>query len=133
MTKLTRNDFIKYREEQKNEFSDKGIKSNVQVIIGVGTCGVAAGARETQKAFESEISAQNIESAEVSETGCMGLCRVEPTVEVRVPGMPSIIYGNVDEDVARKIVRKHIKGKVLINDYIFDKPSMDIIADGGQN
>ena len=59
----------------------------------------------------------------------MGLCYVEPTVEVKVPGMPDTIYGNVDADTARRIVRKHILGGKLVNEHIFDRPAKDIIKE----
>ncbi|MCK5672050.1 MAG: SLBB domain-containing protein, partial [Spirochaetales bacterium] len=57
----------------------------------------------------------------------MGLCYSEPTVEIVVPGMPPVIYGHVDETVAKEIVRKHIKEKTPVEDYIFDKPAADMI------
>ena len=59
----------------------------------------------------------------------MGLCFSEPTVEVAVPGMPRVIYGNVDENVARRIVKEHIIEKKLVSDHIFDKPAADIISE----
>jgi NADP-reducing hydrogenase subunit HndB len=58
----------------------------------------------------------------------MGLCHSEPTVEVVVPGMPRVIYGNVDCDTARKIVSEHLVGKRLVSDHVFDKPAADIIG-----
>ena len=64
---------------------------------------------------------------EVRRTGCMGLCHSEPTVEVVVPGMPTVVYGNVDAETARKIVSQHLERKLLVNDHIFDKPAADIV------
>jgi NADP-reducing hydrogenase subunit HndB len=57
----------------------------------------------------------------------MGLCHSEPTVEVDVPGMPRVIYGNVDAKVARRIVTEHLISKALVSEHIFDKPAVDII------
>ena len=64
----------------------------------------------------------------VRQTGCMGLCHSEPTVEVVVPGMPTVVYGNVDAETARKIVNQHVGRKLMVNDHIFDKPAADIVG-----
>ena len=100
---------------------------DVHIIIGMGTCGIAAGAKQVLEAFIDEIAAKKIENVTVKQTGCMGLCYVEPTVEVKVPGMPDTIYGKVDADVARKILKDHVVGKKLVSDHIFDRPSSDIL------
>jgi NADP-reducing hydrogenase subunit HndB len=97
----------------------------------MGTCGIAAGAKETLDAFVQTLEECELSNVRVTQTGCMGLCYVEPTVEVIVPGMPDVIYGKVDAEVARKIVRKHIINKGLINDHIYDHPSADIVGEGG--
>ena len=73
------------------------------------------------------LSEKGLTNVLIRQTGCMGLCHSEPTVEVVVPGMPTVIYGHVDADTARAIVDKHIVGKELISDKILDKPSIDII------
>ena len=128
MSKLNRSELIVLRNEKKKEFTAKAANGETKIIIGVGTCGVAAGARDTETAFKDELAIQNISNMTVlSETGCMGLCHVEPTIEVRVPGMPSVIYGNVDEKVAREIVKTHILEKEIVTSYVFDKPAADIV------
>jgi NADP-reducing hydrogenase subunit HndB len=58
----------------------------------------------------------------------MGLCHSEPTVEVIVPGMPPVIYGRVDAEVTKSIIQKHIIGRVLLGEYILDRPAIDILA-----
>ena len=62
----------------------------------------------------------------------MGLCYVEPTVEVITPGMPPVIYGKVDAAVAKVIVEDHIMRNKMVSDHVFDRPSADIIKDGGK-
>ena len=127
MSKLNRTELKNLREIKKKEFASAERDGSAKIIIGVGTCGVAAGARETEKAFEEELTVQNLSNTIIAETGCMGLCYAEPTVEVIVPGMPNVIYGHVDEKIAREIVIKHIKEKTLVEDHLFDKPAADII------
>ncbi len=128
MPKLTLEDLRKLRAEQKQALANRQTASpEVQVIIGMGTCGIAAGAKATSDAFRDELEKSGLTHVQVRQTGCMGLCYSEPTVEVAVPGMPAIVYGKVDAEVARRIVRKHIIGKLLINDHIYDKPAGDLV------
>jgi len=63
----------------------------------------------------------------VRQTGCMGLCHSEPTVEVLVPGMPAVIYGMVTPAVAKDIIVKHLIGKQMLDGHILDKPAIDIM------
>ncbi|MDD2240431.1 MAG: (2Fe-2S) ferredoxin domain-containing protein [Kiritimatiellae bacterium] len=98
-----------------------------RIIVGLGTCGIAAGAQETLTVFTEALKKAGMDRVEVRQTGCMGLCHSEPTVEVVVPGMPTVVYGNVDAETARKIVSQHLERKLLVNDHIFDKPAADIV------
>ena len=99
----------------------------MQVIVGMGTCGIAAGAKDTFAALVDTLTEKGLTNVLIRQTGCMGLCHSEPTVEVVVPGMPTVIYGHVDAVTAKAIVEKHILGKELISDKILDKPSIDIV------
>jgi NADP-reducing hydrogenase subunit HndB len=95
----------------------------------MGTCGIAAGAKSTLDSFLKLLDENKlVDSVLIRQTGCMGLCHVEPTVEVVVPGMPSVIYGPVDPAAADKIVKKHIIGRELLDDLIRDKPAADIVG-----
>jgi len=132
MAKMTLEELRKLRDEEKKGLSRRNVENkDTQIIIGMGTCGIAAGAKETLDVFVQTLEECELSNVRVTQTGCMGLCYVEPTVEVIVPGMPDVIYGKVDAEVARKIVRKHIINKALINDHIYDKPSADIVGEGG--
>ena len=128
MAKLTLADLRKMREE-KQKALDMRDSSNkdVQVVVGMGTCGIAAGAKDTFTALINTLSEKGLTNVLVRQTGCMGLCHSEPTVEVVVPGMPTVIYGHVDAATAKDIVAKHIVGKQLIEGKILDKPSIDIV------
>ncbi|HHU16579.1 MAG: (2Fe-2S) ferredoxin domain-containing protein [Kiritimatiellae bacterium] len=128
MAKLTLDDLRKLRDE-KQKAIEKRDPSNkdAQIIVGMGTCGIAAGAKETFNAIIDELDAKNISHVLVRQTGCMGLCHSEPTVEVIVPDMPTVIYGNVNAEVGKQIVNDHIVSKRLIDNHICDKPAMDIV------
>lgn len=131
MAKLTLEDLRKMRGEKQKamEMRDTSNK-DVQVIVGMGTCGIAAGAKDTFTALVNAINDKTLTNVLIRQTGCMGLCHSEPTVEVVVPGMPTVIYGNVDAATAKAVVEKHIIGHQLIDDKILDRPSIDIITNG---
>ena len=130
MAKLTLADLRKMREEKQKvlEMRESSNK-DVQVIVGMGTCGIAAGAKDTFTALINTLTEKGLTSVLVRQTGCMGLCHSEPTVEVIAPEMPAVIYGKVDAATAVEIVEKHIVGKQLIDNKICDKPSIDIIKE----
>ena len=128
MGKMTLEDLRKLREDKKSDMERRSAEGkDIEIIIGMGTCGIAAGAKDSLDAFLSALERTGLKNVLVKQTGCMGLCYVEPTVEVKVPGMPDTIYGKVDPAVARRIVEEHIVGKALVNNHIFDKPAADII------
>jgi NADP-reducing hydrogenase subunit HndB len=81
----------------------------VEVLVGMATCGIASGARETLNAIVDEISKEHIENVKVIQVGCIGHCHSEPIVQVNVPGQKPILYGKVDGQKGREIVKKHIK------------------------
>jgi len=128
MAKLTLEDLRRMRGEKQKamEMRDASNK-DVQVIVGMGTCGIAAGAKETFTTLIDTLTQKGLTNVLVRQTGCMGLCHSEPTVEVVVPGMPTVIYGHVDAATAKDIVEKHIVGHELIEGKILDKPSVDIV------
>jgi len=129
MAKMTLEELRKLRDKTKSDLNNRdNAGKEVQIIIGMGTCGIAAGSKEALEGFIDELKNQGITNAIVKQTGCMGLCYVEPTVEIKVPGMPNTIYGNVSADVAKEIVATHIVEKKLLSDHIFDKPAADIIG-----
>ncbi|MCX7655320.1 MAG: (2Fe-2S) ferredoxin domain-containing protein [Treponemataceae bacterium] len=130
MAKMTLEDLRKLRESKKADLRKRDTEGkNIQIIVGMGTCGIAAGAKATLDAFLKLLDEKHlVDQVMVRQTGCMGLCHSEPTVEVVVPGMPTIIYGKVDVAAAAQIVEKHIIGRELVNNLILDRPAADIIA-----
>jgi len=131
MAKLSRDGLKKLREElKKKEEKAKQDGKTIRILVGMGTCGIAAGAEEAMKSFKEHIEKMGLENIVLESTGCMGACSVEPTVEVQVPGMPAILYSKVNPDTARKILEKHVAQKILLNETIQDKPAIDIIKEG---
>jgi NADP-reducing hydrogenase subunit HndB len=128
MAKMSLDDLKKLREDKKRQmdFRDPANK-RIQIIVGMGTSGIAAGAKETLAAFLDALEERSLTSVAVRQTGSLGLDFAEPTVEVVMPDMPTVIYGRVDAAVAREIVQKHILGKMLLEDHIYDRPAADIV------
>lgn len=92
------------------------LEDKIMIRVGMATCGIASGARETMQAIIDELAKQNISNVSVTQTGCMGSCAKEPVVEVITKDIPSVIYGHVDARRGREIVMEHIKqGRLLQN------------------
>ena len=129
MAKMSLDDLRKLRDDKKGDIRKREADGKeIQVIVGMGTCGIAAGAKATLDAFINGIDEHKlVDSCLVRQTGCMGLCHSEPTVEILVPGMPTVIYGNVDAAIAKEIIQKHLIGKELLSGHILDRPAIDIL------
>jgi NADP-reducing hydrogenase subunit HndB len=128
MEKLNLKTLKALRGREKKKFNDKRDEARITtILVGMGTCGKAAGAGETLKAFAGLVEKLGLKDIEIKQTGCMGSCYVEPTVEIITPGMPAILYGGVTPVIAGKIMEEHIIKKQLLNDYVYDKPAIDIL------
>jgi len=97
------------REEALQKKQLKATPGNVQVIVAMGTCGIAAGARDTMKSVLSYIETQKLSGVTVSQTGCIGLCEQEPILQIMLGDQPKVIYGKVDAQVAQKIMQQHVQ------------------------
>ena len=99
-------------EEIRNKALDKvsmRTQSNdKKVLVGMATCGIAAGARPVLSAFVEEVANRNLKDITVSQTGCIGVCRLEPLVEVFLPGQEKVTYVNVKPEMAKRIVNEHL-------------------------
>ncbi len=102
---------------KRNEAASRGI---IFVTVGTATCGVAAGALEVLRALEDEIKVNNLTNVVVTETGCLGLCRNEPILEVVVGKAPKVSYGKVVPDMVKRIVKEHILGGMEVREFIID-------------
>lgn len=107
-------DLKKIREEVLQKRQIMKTTGEKQVIVGMGTSGIAAGARDTMKAILEVIEADNLNGVIVTQTGGIGLDAKEPIVQIVIGEEPKVTYGNVTPDVARKIIREHIvKGNIV--------------------
>jgi (2Fe-2S) ferredoxin len=84
----------------------------------MGTCGIAAGARDTMKSILSYIETNNLGDITVTQTGCIGMCEQEPILEVVMGEQPKVVYGKVNAEVARQIMKQHVQNGQPVKDYI---------------
>ncbi|HNS67221.1 MAG TPA: (2Fe-2S) ferredoxin domain-containing protein [Mesotoga sp.] len=98
---------------------DSGKKG--KIIVAMGTCGIAAGAKDTLRAIVDSLDEKGIEDVAVVQSGCFGLCDVEPTIEVHLEGADPIIYGHVTPAQAKRIIDQHIVEGKVVGDLIVKK------------
>lgn len=89
----------------------------IQIKVSMATCGIASGAKETMNYLIEELEHQGIDAL-VTQTGCMGYCYAEPTIELTIPGKLPVVYGYVNKSKAQEIIEKHIKLNELIDGII---------------
>ncbi len=108
----------KIRDQKKSstELREKGqnIENLIQVKVSMGTCGIVAGARETLSGMMECVRDKGIQNVVFTQTGCMGYCHSEPTVEITRPGQDPVVFGNVSGERISEIVEKYIvKGELV--------------------
>lgn len=86
----------------------KEVHDSARVVVGMATCGIAAGARPVMLAFVEEINKRKLDHVTVSQTGCVGMCRLEPMVDVYLPGQEKVTYVKLTPDMVARIVAEHI-------------------------
>ncbi len=111
-------DLKKVREEALAKRKLRETSGATQVIVGMGTCGIAAGARETMKAVLEYIETHNLPNIVVTQTGCIGLCEQEPILQVVSSQQEKVTYGKVSPDVAIKIMHDHVEKGEVVKDHV---------------
>jgi NADP-reducing hydrogenase subunit HndB len=120
MSKITSlTELKKKRDELRSGLDIKGTASEnlIQVKVAMATCGIASGAKTIMEFFLEQLVRRNI-AAVVTQTGCMGYCYAEPTIEVRLPGQDPVVFGFVDLKRADQIIEKYIKTGELVDGII---------------
>lgn len=104
----SRDEFNHVAEAARQRFQEK-LSNHIQVLVSMGSCGIAVGAADTLKTILNIIQKEKITGVVVTQTGCLGLCKHEPIVQVIVGGQPRVIYGRVNPQVADKIMKQHVQ------------------------
>ncbi|WP_448515904.1 (2Fe-2S) ferredoxin domain-containing protein [Pseudothermotoga sp.] len=117
-------DLMKIKEKALKELQLRDTGKRGKITVAMGTCGIAAGAKETLRAIVEALTENNINDISVVQSGCMGLCEVEPTIEVRLEGQEPVVYGHVTPENAKRIVKLHILGNQIVSDLLVRKGEM---------
>ncbi|KAF2958511.1 NADH dehydrogenase [Thermotoga sp. Ku-13t] len=117
-------DLMKIKEKALKELQLRDTGKRGKITVAMGTCGIAAGAKETLRAIVEALAENNINDIAVVQSGCMGLCEVEPTIEVRLEGQEPVVYGHVTAENAKRIVKQHILGNQIVSDLLVRKGEM---------
>jgi NADP-reducing hydrogenase subunit HndB len=98
------------RERMKNKVALREQSGEIRVVVGMATCGIAAGARPVLNALVDAVAKEDLSNVTVTQTGCIGMCRLEPIVEVFAPDKERVTYVKMTPDKVPEIVEKHLKG-----------------------
>lgn len=106
------------KDKMKNKIVLREGTGDIRVVVGMATCGIAAGARPVLAAFVEEVNNAGLtEKVTVSQTGCVGYCRLEPIVEIHEAGKEKVTYVHMTADKAKKVVEEHLKGGKIVAEY----------------
>ena len=106
------------RDKAKFELNMRHENPNaVKVLVGMATCGIAAGARPVLNAFTEEVAKRNLQDVTITQTGCIGICQFEPVVEIEIPGEDKITYVKMTPEKVAKIVNDHIVNRNVVTEY----------------
>ena len=106
------------REKMKDKVILREGSGDIRVVVGMATCGIAAGARPVLNAFVEEISKAGIaDTVTVTQTGCIGVCQYEPVVEIFEADKEKVTYIKMTPEKAAEVVEKHLKGGKVISEY----------------
>ena len=112
---------IRDRMQKQMNLREASGSSDIRVVVGMATCGIAAGARSVLNRLNEEVQKRNLRHVKVIQTGCIGMCRFEPIVEVYIPGQEKVTYVKVTENDASKIVSDHIVNGNVVRELLVQK------------
>ncbi len=108
---------IKEKAQAKMNARDAEGNEGIRVVVGMATCGIAAGARPVLKALTEELEKRNVQHVTVAQTGCIGMCQYEPIVEVFEPGKEKVTYVLMTAEKAVKVVNEHLVNGNPVTEY----------------
>lgn len=112
-------DIMAIRDKMQSQIvlRENPVESEILIVVGMATCGIAAGAMEVFNALVDEVADRRLYNVKVMRTGCLGVCAAEPVVEVFVPNQAKVTYVSLTPDKAREIIDKHIVGGNVVSEY----------------
>ncbi len=106
------------KAKMQDKVAVRHVDGSIRIVVGMATCGIAAGARPVLNAFVENVTAAGLaETVSVTQTGCIGICQYEPVVEVYESGKEKVTYVKMTAEKAKEVVEKHIKGGTPVAEY----------------
>ena len=93
-------------------------EQETRIVVGMATCGISAGARPVFNALVDEVASRQLKGVKIVRSGCLGMCKLEPIIEVFIPGQEKVTYVHVDAEKAKQIVANHIVNGNICTDYL---------------
>lgn len=121
MAKLTIDDLKRIKEETAKSTSVREGKANIKITVHMGTCGIAAGAREVMNALMEEMAAADRQDIRVVTSGCMGMCSSEPNVTIESKEAEPIVYQKMDSNKMRQVFKRHVMLGEIQSDFALAK------------
>ena len=115
--KKTIQELEEIRKKTLEKINIRKEREGTRIVVGMATCGIAAGARPVLKAFVEEVSKRGLQDVIISQTGCIGVCEYEPVVEVYKPGEEKVTYVRMKPEKVARIVAEHIVNGRVVNEY----------------
>ncbi|MBL7075380.1 (2Fe-2S) ferredoxin domain-containing protein [candidate division KSB1 bacterium] len=117
MPKLTLKDLEKIREKARRSTILREGAGKAKITVHMGTCGIAAGARNIMRALVEEVERGGVEDVILTNSGCAGLCSHEPMMTVQIVGGPPVKYVDLTEEKAKEIFKSHVMGREIVKEY----------------
>lgn len=105
------------REEAKKKIQIRQDSEGTRIVVGMATCGISAGARPVLTTLLEEVNKRNLSEVVIKQTGCIGVCRLEPIVEVFKPGEEKVTYVHMDPEKAKRVIAEHIVNGNIVTEY----------------
>ena len=116
-------EFSRFREVQRRSAQTRR-DTGTRISIGMGTCGIAAGARETMEAIRSEIGRRQID-ADIASVGCIGMCAKEPLVDIQQAGGAHVLYANVMPEMVGRLIEEHLLRGQPVKEWVICRMTVD--------
>ncbi|HUX06096.1 MAG TPA: (2Fe-2S) ferredoxin domain-containing protein [Acidobacteriota bacterium] len=117
MGKLKVSDLEKIKERVRRTTALRSGEGNARIIVHMGTCGIAAGARDVMSALMDEVEKKGLTDVILTTAGCAGLCSREPMATVEVKGQTPVKYADLNDEKIRRILNEHVVGGVIVEEF----------------
>lgn len=110
------------RDKMKTQIANRETadSDDIKIVVGMATCGIAAGARGVLNAIIEEVDARKLSNVKVTQTGCIGMCKLEPIVDVMMPGKEKVTYVHVTPEKVKTIIASHVVNGNVVTEYTVD-------------